>query len=156
MTTADMVSLTVRRRFAASAERVFDAFLDTAMARMWMFTTPDTAISRCEIDARVGGRFTMIDHRPDGDIEHVGEYLVIDRPRRLVFTFAVPSLSPDYDRVEVDITPDGNGCVLTLTNVMTPEVHAEWGDKVREGWTMMIGTLTNLLDAEQEAPAGKP
>ena len=137
----DAVRLTVKRRFDASPERVFDAWLDPGIARRWLFTTADSEIVRAEVDARVGGRFTFTDRRDDGEIEHVGEYLVIERPRRLVFTFAVPAFSPEYDRVEIDIVRLDKGCELTLTNAMSPAIYAEWGEKTREGWTMMLDSL---------------
>lgn len=44
-----------------------------------------------------------------------GEYLEIDRPRRLVFTFRMPQFSDSEDRVVVEIAPLEEGCELTLT-----------------------------------------
>lgn len=50
------------------------------------------------------------------DTEHTGGYKAVDRPRRLVFTFAGPMYSPKYTRVTRDIAPDGEGRLLTLTH----------------------------------------
>ncbi|MBP0441138.1 SRPBCC family protein [Tianweitania sediminis] len=140
----ETVRVVVSRRFDALPERVFDAWLDPAIARRWLFTTTDTKISVCEIDGRVGGAFKLVDHRPDGDITHVGTYLAIERPHLLVFTFAVPQFSPLHDRVTVEIEPDGAGCVLTLTNEMDAG-NAEWIEPAKEGWTMMLASLEREL-----------
>lgn len=137
-----MAELTVTHRYAAPAERVFDAWLDPAVARRFLFTAPGGEVVRCDIDARPGGRFTIVDRRDGGDIEHVGAYLVVDRPRRLVFTFAVPQFDPTETTVSIDIEADGDGCRLTLTHT---DVPPEWVEQDREGWTMILGALATAL-----------
>ena len=154
MTSEPLKKVSVKKRFAASPERVFDAWLDPATASRWLFTTADSEVVRCDIDALVGGRFTIVDRREDGDIEHVGEYLEIDRPRRLVFSFAVPAYSPEYDRVTVEIVPAGSGCELTLTNAMSSAMFAEWGEKTQEGWAMILASLDRILGNETTAGKG--
>nr|WP_216618451.1 SRPBCC family protein [Corallococcus carmarthensis] len=139
--------MTVTHRFSnASAERVFDAWLHPAKARSWLFVTaPDKPLVRAEINARVGGRFCFADLRDGEEVEHVGEYLELDRPRRLVFTFGVPKYSQAYDRVTVDIVPDGEGCVLTLTHEMGPDGE-KWKDSTQKGWTTLLGGLDTWLE----------
>ena len=128
----------VTRRFGASAERVFDAWLDPKTAGRWLFATPTGQMVRVEIDARVGGRFIFVDRRNGEDIEHRGEYLEIDRPRRLVFTFAVPKYSRETTRVSIDIAPRDSGCELTLTH---EGVLPEYADRTKAGWTEILGRL---------------
>jgi len=145
-----MAELTVTHRYPFPAERVFDAWLDPRIARRFLFTTPEGEVVRCDIDARVGGRFTIVDRRPPGDehmaeggdIEHVGEYLEIDRPRRLVFTFGVPQFDPTMTKVTVQVAPEGDGCVLTLTH---GDVPPEWVEQDREGWTKILAELEGAL-----------
>jgi uncharacterized protein YndB with AHSA1/START domain len=144
-------AVVVVRRFDASPERVFDAWLDPEVARRWLFSTPDGEMVRAETDPRVGGRFTFTERRNGEDVEHVGEYLVVDRPSRLVFTFAVPKYSAEYDRVTVEIRRLGKGCELTLTNEMSPEIYREWGEQTRNGWTTLLDGLATLLNDEKRA-----
>ena len=128
--------------FAASAERVFDAWLDPERAGRWLFATPSGEMVRVEIDARVGGAFVFVDRREGEDVEHVGEYVEIDRARRLVFTFGVPKYSPVRTRVTIDIEARGTGCDLTLTH---EGVSAAWVARTREGWTGILASLDELL-----------
>ena len=137
------VVVRVTRRFAASAERVFDAFLDPEKAGRFMFTTPTTQIVRAEVDPRVGGRYLFVDRRSEGDAEHFGEYLVIERPRRLVFSFATDRAEAP-DRVSIDIVPLETGCELTLTHEMKPE-WAEWAGRATQGWTGILEGLATVL-----------
>lgn len=77
-----------------------------------------------------------------GDVEHVGEYLVIDRPRRLVFTFGVPAFDPGFTTVEVEITQTISGCDVRLTQRDTPD---EWAERSAQGWAAMLQTLEDVL-----------
>jgi uncharacterized protein YndB with AHSA1/START domain len=147
MTAAKNPEVRVVRRFAASAERVFDAWLDPRTAARWLFRSPDGEDVSAEIDARVGGRFKVVAHRADGAITHVGEYRVIDRPAKLVFTFAVPQFSPEYDLVTVEVRRLDKGCELTLTNEMSPAIYEQWGDRTREGWTQLLDGLAVVAEA---------
>jgi uncharacterized protein YndB with AHSA1/START domain len=145
MTTNKNPEVRVVRRFDASPERVFDAWLDPRTAAKWLFRSPDGEPVTAEIDARVGGRFKVVAHRVDGDITHVGEYRIVERPTRLVFTFAVPQFSEEYDLVIIEIRRLDKGCELTLVNEMSPAIFAEWGEKTREGWTQMLNGLGGAL-----------
>lgn len=134
----------VTHRFQASAERVFDAWLDPATAAKFLFATSTGTMVRNEIDARVGGRFNFTDRRDGQDVVHYGDYLEIDRPRRLVFTFHVEGFASDLSRVTVAIAPAGSGCELTLTHEMDPKL-AEYRDRTEAGWTMIVGNLAKTL-----------
>jgi len=144
MTTAPIV-VRVTRRFEASPERVFDAWLDPARARRFLFATSTGQMVRAEVDARVGGRFNFTDQREGVDVEHIGEYLAIDRPRRLVFTFHTERNSTDLSRVSVEIAPLATGCELTLTHEIDPQ-WAAFKDRTQAGWTMILGNLATVLD----------
>src|SRR5258708_31749512 len=133
------VIVTVTQRFSAPAERVFDAWLDTALIGRWMFgpALRDEEVLRIATDPHVGGAFSFLVGRQGQEIDHVGKYLEIDRPRRLVFTWAIApaSIEPDVaSRVIVAITPVGSGCELVLTHEMQPE-WADYAGLVTEGWT---------------------
>ncbi len=159
------VQVSVRRRFAASAERVFDAWLDPSAARRFLFTTPMGEIVRCEIDAQVGGSFCIVERRGETEAEHFGTYLEIERPRRLVFLFSVEKYATTGDRVTIEIEPvtnadgdgageadAGGGCELTLTHEMRPE-WAEYRGKTESGWSGILSTLNQQL-AERAPSVG--
>ena len=139
--TRDTRTVTVERQFAATPERVFDAWLDPEGVGSWLFRTQDGVPDRVEVDPRVGGGFRVDERRGDDIACHYGEYLEIDRPRRLVFDFWT-SFSDERTRVSIAIAPDGDGSLLTLTH---EGVWAEYEDRTRNGWAMMLEGLDRAL-----------
>ena len=99
---------------------------------------------RVEIDAKVGGRFRIDERRGDELAEHFGEYLEIERPRRLVFDFWT-SLSDERTRVTVTVEPDGDGSRLTLEH---QGVWTDYEERTRQGWTMILEGLARTLSGD--------
>ncbi len=131
----------VRRRYSHSPERVFDAWLDPALAGQFLFATPTGTMVKVEIDARVGGRFNIVERRDGRDAVHVGVYLEINRPRRLVFSFG-DSVAFDTTTVTVEILATREGCELVLTHT---GVGPEWTAQTITGWTGILDTLGTVL-----------
>ena len=118
------ITVRVQRAYTHSPERVFDAWLDPALLGRWMFgpAIRDEEIVRLTVDPRVGGKFSFVVRRQGAEIDHVGEYLEIDRPTRLVFTWGTADNLPETSRVTIEIAPRDGGCELTLTHDMDREV----------------------------------
>lgn len=141
---AEPIVLTVERRIAAPPELVFDAWLDHKSVGRWLFATPDGVMERVELDPRVGGRFLIVERRGGEPAEHFGEYLEIDRPHRLVFTFAAMR-DAGYTKVSVTVAPDGDGSRVTLVHEMDPQ-WAEYEERTRKGWTKILKGLAETVE----------
>lgn len=141
----ERLTVRVSRRFEMPAERVFDAWLDPGNAGKWLFATPEGQMVRVEIDARVGGAFNFTDRRAGEDIEHTGEYLEIDRPRRLAFHFCVPKFSKEPTRIQVDLAPAASGPESTLLTLVHEGVFAEYAARTEEGWKGILEGLERQL-----------
>lgn len=144
MTPKPSLQVTVTQRFDAAPEAVFDAWLNPESLGRWMFGpgVRDEEIVRLTLDAKVGGAFSFVVRRQGQEINHVGNYLEINPPRRLVFTWGIAG--SDRSRVSIDITPQGSGCELTLIH----ELHPDWADyasRTKAGWAKMLGTLAGVL-----------
>lgn len=140
------VHAVVMRRFDVSAERVFDAWFDPAWLGRWMFgpSVRNERIVHLDLEPRVGGKFSFVVERNGAEIDHVGEYLEIDRPRLLVFTWATRDSLPEMSRVIVEIAARDRGCDVKLTHVM----GANWSafiDKAAASWTKMLDALERAL-----------
>ena len=112
--TAAKPSVSVVRRFKATPERVFDAWLNPELLVQWMFNPAlrNEEVLRIAIDARVGGLFSFRIRRNDQNIHYIGKYLEVDRPQRLAFTWTNAPESPEPDvasRVIVEIAAQADG-----------------------------------------------
>jgi len=137
----------VTRTFAASPERVFGAWLDPAAIGTWMFGARlrEEEVLRIAIDARVGGSFSFLVRRGGAELDHVGTYREIDRPRRLVFTWGVVGHSTEESVVTIELVPFGAGCELTLMHEMDPK-WAEYADRTRAGWSKMLDVMAETIN----------
>lgn len=135
--------LVVRRHLNAPAELVFDAWLDPKSIGRWLFATPNGEMVWTAADPREGGEFTVIERRGEMMAEHFGQYLQIDRPRRLVFQFRT-SVDQAFSRVTVDIRPTASGCELVLTHDLALE-WLDYLDRVQGGWTMILNSLADVV-----------
>ena len=78
--------LVIRRVLPASRADVFAAWTDANSLRQWM-CPPGVTHTTAELDARVGGRYRIVMHAEKKDYDHHGEYLVVDPPSKLSFTW---------------------------------------------------------------------
>lgn len=141
-TTDSNPKVRVVKEFNALPEKVFDAWIDTGMLAEWMFgpKVRDEEIVNLEIDPRKTGKFSFAVRREGAVINHVGTYLELNRPYRIIFTWGVQGESEDESTVTVEITSTENGCRLTLTHELDSK-WAEYADQTKDGWTYMLDKL---------------
>ncbi|HWA26406.1 MAG TPA: SRPBCC family protein [Lacunisphaera sp.] len=141
------VKAVISHRFNAPAERVYLAWLDPQSLGRWMFgpAVRNERIVRLGLEPRVGGRFSFVVDRQGTEVDHVGEYLELDRPHLLVFTWGTRDTLPASSRVVVEIVPRAEGgCDLTVTHIM----GATWSsyvEKVAGSWSKMLAALAASL-----------
>ena len=137
------VPIRVTSQFDASPECVFDAWLDPKIAGNWLFATASRALAQVVIDARVGGLFRFVEGRDGERLTHIGQYLEIVRPHRLVFTLSTENNpKTQRSRVFVEIVARGKGCDLTLTHEDVP-LHQQGHTEGR--WTGILYGLGEML-----------
>ena len=129
----------------APREQVFVALTEPAALAHWWgpsgFSTPHV-----ELDLRVGGRYRFSMQPPDGELFHLtGEFLCIEPPSRLVYTFRWEEPDPD-DRdtiAELSLEALGDSTGLSLS-------HGEFASEARlalhrRGWTESLEKLRAFM-----------
>lgn len=133
-------------RIAARPETVFEFFTDPEKQLLWMGR-------RAELDARPGGIYRVeINDKATAS----GEFVEIDAPTRVVFTFGWEGqeadggehgVPPGSSRVEIRLEPEGDGTLVRLRHYDLPEqARAMHG----QGWE------TYLTRLETAATGGDP
>ncbi len=140
------IQVTVAKTLSAPPERVFDAWLSAKMIGRFMFGpgVRDEEIVRLRTDAVVDGTFSFVVRRQGQEIDHIGRYLAIDRPRQLAFTWGVAPETSESSRVRIALQPSPVGTQLTLVHELAP-AWADYSDRVWAAWTKMLDILEVTL-----------
>jgi uncharacterized protein YndB with AHSA1/START domain/DNA-binding transcriptional ArsR family regulator len=126
----------------APPDRVFAAWCDPRTARKFL-CVGDPAQGEARIDARVGGEIFIVMAEGATRILHRGEFLVVDPPRRLVFTWISQPTALRLTVVAVDFEAEGKGTRVTLRHegFADPETaRAHSG-----GWNGILETLGQVV-----------
>jgi len=120
---------------------VFEAWIDPAIAKRWLFARASRPLARARIDARAGRSFSLEDRDGSERIVWTGRYLEITKPRRLVFAYSSGDRSAAA-RVYVEIVPLAAGCELTLMHEGAP---AKLSASIDGRWAGMLYGLAETL-----------
>ncbi len=97
----------VDRVLPAPPERVYDAWLDEGSLREFMCPAPGQA-TEVSVDARIGGRLRVLMTFPGHQREITGEFVALDRPERLSFTWRTDAAGEPESIVTVLLAPHGD------------------------------------------------
>lgn len=134
-------SLVLRKQLDASVEEVFDAW--TSAESLTEFMRPAEFVQRCEVevDVRVGGKYRIDMIGVSSVAKHHGEYLVIDRPKKISFTWISPNTDNRPSVVTIELTPRGpQKCELVLTHSGLPVQQVQGHT---QGWTAILDMLAD-------------
>ena len=135
-------TVVVRKRLPATCEEVFDAWLDAEGMRRWMCPGPVTS---CEVtmETRVGGRFRIVMTGPGVEVVNTGEFRVLNRPSKLVFTWVSSRWNEQETLVTIELQPQEDDCELVLTHERFPVGHST--EELTGGWGQILEKLGGHL-----------
>ena len=137
MTVPDVLTASVS--IGAPPDVVFPYFTEPALMIQWL---GDWA----QLDAAPGGTFAIdmgVDTGP-AKVAVRGEYVAVEPPRRVVFTWGVPGrdeLPAGSTTVEVRLTAQGSETLVELFHYGLPPGQL---DGHRSGWAEKLGTLASV------------
>ena len=120
-------------------------WLDADSLRHWMCTA-DNEVAHTELNPVVGGSFRFDMLANDGHLHvHTGQYLEIQRPEKLKFTWKSTVLGEYVSQVTVEFYQQAENCLMVLVHDLPPD-EAVFEDH-RQGWNEIL----DLLEREQQA-----
>jgi uncharacterized protein YndB with AHSA1/START domain len=126
---------------SASREDVFDMWTRAENLRLWM-RPPRATGATAQSDPRVGGRYRIVMHG-DRDYDHHGEYLIVDRPSKLSFTWISEGSRGQTSVVTVELFDRGGGQTeLVLTHERLPQEEVA---RHTDGWEEILGELAGAI-----------
>lgn len=116
LTTEGETHVIVKRRFAASPEKVFRAHTDPKLIQKWLLGPDGWTMPVCISEPRPGGkiRYEWSDGQGAG-FHLTGEYVELEPHSRIVHVerMHLPDPTPD-NHVETRFAPDGSGTLMTM------------------------------------------
>jgi uncharacterized protein YndB with AHSA1/START domain len=143
----------IRRQIQATRQELFDAWTDPEGMREWM-CPGNIATAEVQMDLRVGGQLVIVMRGPTESFEHRGEFTIIDRPRKLAFTWIAKStdLHPTLVTVEFfEVTATESELVLTHLEIPRKEVS----DQYQGGWKQIVGRLEQAIGKKSKKQGGE-
>ena len=139
-------AVVIERLIPAPPRVVFEAWLDREALQRFMCGGPGVRVTRAECDPRVGGQFLILMNVEGHDLPHHGEYLEIDRYKRIVFTWR-SHLAGEGSRVTLTFAEAPRRQTrLTLEHVGLAD--EEIRSKHHGGWSHILTELFGLMDEE--------
>ena len=134
----------------APRERIFRSLVQPAALAKWWgpseFTTPEI-----EIDLRVGGSYRFGMQPPDGELFHLaGEFLEIDPPGLLAYTFRWEEPDPDDQETIVRLTLDAIGEATQISLSQGTFATEARLTLHRNGWSDSFEKLRRLIESESD------
>jgi uncharacterized protein YndB with AHSA1/START domain len=123
----------------APIEDVYAAWTQPEAMARWLAPMGSAEV---EADVRVGGRFRVVMTGDGMSIQHTGEYLTVEPPRRLSFTWQSPYTGAEPSVVTVTLTADGDSTRLLLLHERLPEDAAA---SHRGGWGAILQRLVEQV-----------
>lgn len=121
-----------RRRYAHSPQRVWAAVTDPTQLSVWFPAT-------VTFEPRAGGTITFTGDDYAADM--TGTVLTFEPPTRFAFTWGA-------DEVHLDVTPDADGAILTLLNVLE---RRDASARNAAGWDVCLRELDKVVDDVETA-----
>ena len=134
----------IERTYEASAEAVFDAWTSPEVIRRWFKPARGWQEASAEVDLRVGGAIRVVMRTPEGEpVEAGGEFILIEPPQRLAFTWTFDDDPANEQLIELEFTERDGATTVLFENSNISEKRRR--DQQYDGWSTCFDEMGRVL-----------
>ncbi len=137
--TTDTQTVTIERSYSATPEQIWRAWTDPDVLSRWFGCAADQLWTIHRWEPTVGGRLHVSMDFDGVPYEVTGEFLAVERPRRLRYSFGGDQI------VSVDIAPRGTE---TLVTIQHEGLDVDLRSTVTDGWSHGVEQLDAIVCRE--------
>lgn len=138
-----MNSIKIERRFSATPQKVWQAWTDPQIVKLWFGSDPNGTVSDAALDVRLGGSFAVTFANSNGD-EYTaqGIYQEVELDKKLTFTWGWKNQPHIKESVLVQFQAEGNGSLMTFEHL---DIDANTSHNYEIGWRTTFDKLEKAL-----------
>ena len=137
MTTKTM-DIKLERTVPASAEEVYDAWMDPNVP-----VNPWSGTKKLIFDPRVGALFYFVHHHGGQDLAHYGKFDLLERAKKAQYTWMSPYTHGLESVVTVTFTQKGSDTIVSLTHAGLPD--DDMGRAHEGGWGSYLNKVVAMF-----------
>ena len=137
------ISISLSRTVAAPAEKIFDRWLIPTFVGNWMFGAHvgNEKVVDLQNEVRPGGAYNYRIKRNGKEFLHDGEYLQIDRPKRLSFSWReTAKKSAHKSKISLTLDPQDGKTKLRLSMQIDQSLEL-YADEIKQQWSERLKAL---------------
>lgn len=139
-----MNSIKIEHRFSQPLEKVWGAWTDPAIVKLWFGSDPNGTVLDAVLDVRIGGAFAVTFANENGD-EYTaqGFYQIIELHQKLLFTWGWKDEPHIKEMVTVQFQAEGEGTLMIFEHL---DIDPNSSHNYEMGWRRTFDKLEKALN----------
>lgn len=139
-----MNSIKIERHFSTTQQKVYEAWTDPQIIKLWFGSDPNGTGLDAVLDVRVGGAYAVTFANSTGE-EYTaqGTYQEVEPNKKLAFTWGWEDEPHIKESVAVQFQPDGDGTLMTFEHL---DIDANTSHNYENGWRTTFDKLEKALE----------
>ena len=138
-----MNSIKIERHFSTTLQKVWEAWTDPQVIKLWFGSDPDGIVLDAVLDVKLGGSFAVTFANSNGD-EYTaqGIYQEVELDKKLAFTWGWKNQAHIKESVVVQFQAEKDGTLMTFEHL---DIDANTSHNYEIGWRSTFDKMEQAL-----------